>query len=97
VKWQYLLLRLLKRIVGTYGYEAGSGAETVNPPVGARLLEVHVYANGGDTTVRVAGGDIHTVKSGIGQTISFAGQLIAPAVIFTANSIWWVSWLEGAE
>ena len=79
---------------GTYGYDAGTSAGTVQVPSGARLRRVSVLPSEGEAaTVTIGGGDTITIPVGGYLEEDIPGACVAPAVVI-AGSIdsYYVAW-----
>lgn len=87
----------LGRLVGSYGYSAGTGGGTVNVPAEATVLQISGYASGADGTITIGGGDTITVRDGgAWNEVPPQGALQAGAglaVVFGASMDYCVSWV----
>lgn len=82
-------------MANTFGYAAGTTAETVAVPAGARVKSVSVRAGESAATIVIAGGDPITVPAGDAFSEQLAGDVAvgADVVIGGDPAAYFVSWM----
>jgi hypothetical protein len=79
---------------GTFGYDAGTAATTVDVPAGAHLRSISVIPGAGTATVAIAGGDTITIPQGgaFDERIDDDTPAGADVVIGGTVASYYVSW-----
>lgn len=74
---------------GAWGYRSGVSG-TVAVPAGRRVLQITATAGATDATLTINGGDTVTIPAYRALTIEPKGNLVAPSVVFTGTTAYFI-------
>jgi hypothetical protein len=85
----------MTEIEGTFGYDAGSGAATVDVPERGDIDQITAIAGAGACTCQISGGDAIPIPAGASFTTTVVGALLGADVVFTGPiAAYYVSWVQ---
>jgi len=73
------------KTLGIPFYRAGTGGGTLNFDNGSRVLGISVFANGGEGTMTINGGDTITIRGGSGFGTQFYGSWVNPVIVMSGT------------